>query len=228
MGARQETRQRGRPHRTVVGRRTVRRLRNHLVLAVASGLLVAAIVQAFSAPFRVSLSGATAYASLLLLAVTLLLGPANVVLGRPNPVSIDIRRDCGVWAAGLGMVHTGLELWRPFQGAVLRVFVEAPGRLRLDSPVLANDTGLAATLLLALLLALSNDRSLRWLRPRRWKTLQRLSYLLFAAAVVHTLLYQRLVQPGTLFVFLLPVLVSAVLALQLAGWMERRQRRRAR
>jgi sulfoxide reductase heme-binding subunit YedZ len=210
-----------------LSRRTRRRLRHHVLLAGIAGALVAAIAGAFSAPLLLRVSGATAYASLLLLAITLLLGPAIVLLRRPNPVSTDLRRDLGIWAAILGITHTVLALWRPVQGAIWRAFV-APDGVRLDSREFANDVGLAATLLLMLLLGLSNDWSLRRLGSRRWKAAQRFSYLLFAAAVVHTLLYQQLVEPGPLFVFLLPVLVAAVLALQIGGWIERRQQRRPR
>ncbi|MBA4159583.1 MAG: hypothetical protein H0X65_19215, partial [Gemmatimonadetes bacterium] len=41
-----------------------------------------------------------------------------------------------------------------------------------------------------LLLALSNDLSLRLLKAGRWKTLQRWNYALFALTVVHGIAYQ--------------------------------------
>ncbi len=209
-----------------LSRRAARRLHAHVLLAAGSGLLVAAIGEEFSAPLLVSLSGGTAYASLLLLALTLLLGPINVLLRRPNPVSSDLRRDCGIWAAALGIVHAGLALWRLLPSDFWRAFALATDQLHLDSPGLANDLGLAATALLVLLLLLSSDRALGLLGSRRWKSLQRLSYVLFVAAVLHTLLYQRLAEPGALFIFLLPVLAAGVLVLQLAGWLKRRRRAR--
>lgn len=58
------------------------------------------------------LSVATAYAGLLLRAITLLLGPWNVLRGRPNPVSTDVRRDVGIWAGILSLAHVvfGLQV----------------------------------------------------------------------------------------------------------------------
>src|SRR5262245_25339198 len=40
-----------------------------------------------------------------LLAVTLLLGPANLLLRRRNPVSTYLRRDVGIWTAIFSIVH---------------------------------------------------------------------------------------------------------------------------
>jgi sulfoxide reductase heme-binding subunit YedZ len=51
------------------------------------------------------LTVATGYVGVGLLAVTLLLGPANLVLRRRNPVSTYLRRDVGIWTAGFSSVH---------------------------------------------------------------------------------------------------------------------------
>jgi hypothetical protein len=51
------------------------------------------------------LTAATGYVGVGLLTVTLLLGPANLVLGRRNPVSTYVRRDVGIWTAILSGVH---------------------------------------------------------------------------------------------------------------------------
>lgn len=42
---------------------------------------------------------ATGYVALGLLAFTLLIGPANLLLRRRNPVSNYLRRDAGAWTA---------------------------------------------------------------------------------------------------------------------------------
>jgi sulfoxide reductase heme-binding subunit YedZ len=48
---------------------------------------------------------ATGYLGLGLLAVTLLLGPANLVFRRRNPVSTYLRRDVGIWTAIFSVAH---------------------------------------------------------------------------------------------------------------------------
>jgi methionine sulfoxide reductase heme-binding subunit len=189
--------------------------------------LVVTIAQSFTAPLQTRLSAATAYAALLLLAATLSLGPVNVMLRRPNPLSTDARRDIGLWTAVLATVHTILAIATPLRFDVWRAFAVSPDRLAIDSMSTANDVGLAATLLILLLAAISNDRALRLLGGPRWKSLQRLSYLLFALAVAHTLLYDRLVQPGPIYELLLVATVMAVLTLQINGWLERNGRRAA-
>jgi methionine sulfoxide reductase heme-binding subunit len=55
---------------------------------------------------------------------------------------------------------------------------------------LANYTGLGAAVLFLILLALSNDFSLRALGVRSWKSAQRWRYLAFGLTVVHGVAYQ--------------------------------------
>ena len=79
----------------------MRLLKHHIpLLALTSGC---SAVLYFTRPYRDVLSRAsfaTAYPALLLLAATLLLGPWNLFLRKPNPVSSDFRRDLGIWAVG--------------------------------------------------------------------------------------------------------------------------------
>jgi sulfoxide reductase heme-binding subunit YedZ len=195
-------------------------------LAAISLLLVLAIASSFTASPRVRLSAATAYAGLIILGATLVLGPLNVLLKRPDPASSDLRRDFGIWAAALGLTHTLLAVWNPFRD-VWRIFMFVPDRL-LDAPGFANAAGLVGALLLLLLALLSNDWSLRTLGRVRWKSVQRLSYPLFAVVVLHTFLYDRLVQPGPFFQTLLLVTLLVVLVLQGNAWLERRAANRRR
>jgi len=159
-----------------------------------------------------------------MLAAILLMGPLNVLLRRANPVSTDLRRDSGLWAAGLGIVHTALALWPGIRGGFGRVFAVAPSRLRLESIGFANDAGLVATCLLIVLVLLSNDRALRWLGATRWKAAQRLAYPLFGFVLLHTFIYQRLVEPGPSYVVLFAVVLVLVPGLQVQAWFERRGR----
>src|SRR5262245_47244114 len=56
--------------------------------------------------FNRQLTFATGYVATVLLALTLVIGTANLLLGRRNPVSNYLRRDVGAWTAIFGAVHT--------------------------------------------------------------------------------------------------------------------------
>ncbi|HEV8393257.1 MAG TPA: hypothetical protein VGQ37_03240, partial [Vicinamibacterales bacterium] len=51
------------------------------------------------------LTVATGYLGVIFLALTLLLGPANLLLRRRNPVSSYLRRDVGIWTAIFSLAH---------------------------------------------------------------------------------------------------------------------------
>lgn len=208
-----------------------RRIRRHIGLAVASAALTAGVfylVQSEQALVRLSM--ATAYVGLALLGAALATGPSNVLRSRPNPVSTDLRRDIGIWAGVLGLVHVAAGLQVHMGGDIWQYFFypPAPRRLlvRLDPFGLANYSGIGGTVILAVLLALSNDRSLRWLGARRWKMTHRSAYVGFVLVVGHGALYQLLEKRSLSFVALFAALAIAVTILQLAGF--RRVRLRAR
>ncbi len=74
------------------------------------------------------------------------------------------------------------------------------------------------------LLALSTDGSLRELKARRWKNLQRLNYALFALVVAHAFFYGALLRLESPFTLLLGVSVIAVFLGQAVGfWLWRRR-----
>ena len=66
----------------------------------------------------------------------------------------------------------------------------------------ANYAGFVAGLIVLVLLLLSNDLSLKWLRPRRWKNIQRWNYLLFALVLMHGIMYQ-IIEKRTMVIILL-------------------------
>lgn len=206
-----------------------RRIRTHFVPLLASSAVAVAILSELLDQKTVQrLSIATGYAALALLALTLVIGPLRALRGRRLPLSIDLRRDAGICAAFLGLIHVVLGLQVHFGGAIKLYFFlssasPSAGPIRLDKGGLANWTGLGATLLLVLLLALSSDRSIRVLGATRWKGLQRLAYVLLALVAVHTVLYQ-LVEGRTAGLMALgAALVGVTVGLQLAA-----ARRRAR
>ena len=161
---------------------------------------------------------ALGYLSLLLIAVTLMIGPLNLLRSRRNPVNIDVRRDVGIWAAISGCWHV-LLVFRGtvLNGQILQYFLQAGGSgLQLNIYGLSNDSGLFATILLLLLLALSNAFSLRFLKGAWWKRMQRLTYLLALLALAHTIGYQYLNQRGQ-FLFVVVIILS-VLVLGCQTW----------
>lgn len=204
--------------------RRVLRLRRHLLLlGISAGLvaIVFAVVQSDHTFQRVSM--ATAYASLTLLVVGLALGPANVLRGRPNPVSTHLRRDIGIWAAGLGLLHVIAGLQVHMRGRMLEYFVDprkigSPLPIRLDAFGAANYAGVLAGLILIVLLSLSNDFTLRQLGARRWKAFQRANYFGTALIVGHGVVYQLLEKRQPYFVVAFALLVVAALTLQLAAY----------
>ena len=137
-------------------------------------------------------------------------------------VYADLRRDVGIWSALLALAHVATGLAVHMNGQVWRYFFvprEGGGLipLRLDAFGLANHTGLAATIILALLLAISNDRALRGLGTRRWKSVQRLNYLAAALIVLHGAAYVYMDKRAIGFIVFFLVLVTIAGALQLAG-----------
>jgi hypothetical protein len=92
------------------------------------------------------LTVATGYVALGLLGVTLLIGPANLLLGRRNPVSSYLRRDVGTWAVVFSAIHVvfGFQVEGSLRvGDMLSYFV-VDGSPVTNSFGLGNWTGLAA------------------------------------------------------------------------------------
>lgn len=177
---------------------------------------------------------ATAYASMTLLVAGLLIGPVNVLRRRPNPVSTNLRRDIGIWAGALGLTHLVVGLQVHLKGKMSQYFFHPRGEwrhhlpIRLDAFGFANYTGLVAGLILLLLLALSNDASLRRLGSRRWKTLQRANYVAMALTILHGVAYQLIEKRKLYFVVVFSMLVLVALAWQGAGYRRTRRERATR
>ena len=201
-----------------------RRLLRHHVPAAAASLLGMLLVRAHFADKRVMFqwSMATAYAGVTLLGISLAIGPLNLLAGRANPVSSDIRRDVGIWAGLLSLAHAivGLQVHMPHRYLYWLSADPASGALslRIDPFGLTNFAGLFAVFVAALLLALSNDRSLRALCTPRWKQLQRWNYVLYVLVVCHGAIYQMTEKREGVFVFLFVSVCLPVIALQYMGY----------
>lgn len=174
--------------------------------------------------FRLSLS--LGYVALLLLLFTLLISIWSLLTNKKLlPIQYDVRRDVGIWAGILGILHSLVGLFVHFRdkpNSFLYYFIFPPETkaafpLRYDLFGLANYTGLFGVLLVALLLAISNDFALRKLGAKKWKNLQRLNYVFFAFVFVHSVIYAAIEKrPLPMFAFTL-LLFGLTVALQIFG-----------
>jgi sulfoxide reductase heme-binding subunit YedZ len=204
-------------------------LMHHGPLAVASTASFVVLERVAGRGFAIRrLASPTGDVALLLLAVTLLIGPANLMLRRRNPANSYLRRDVGTWTAIWSVVHVVVAFQGHTTGAFGFVdYFVADGRPLTNSFGMGNWTGLAATVIVVLLLVLSTDRYLRELKLRRWKDLQRLNYTLFGLVIVHAIYYGALRRMTSPFTRLLIITVVAVLAGQAVGiWLWRRRNAR--
>ena len=210
----------------------MQRFSHHIILFLASVVTGAAFYFFLaSAGSLFWLSMATAYASLALLALSLMIGPWNKLRGRPNPLSGYLRRDIGIWAGVLGLAHVVFGLQVHFGGKMWLYFVPPAGAihsfpLRTDLFGFTNFAGLGATLILLLLLSLSNNASLRSLGGRRWKSLQRWNYAGALLVVAHGTVYQILEKRTAGFVVAFAATALLALALQLAGFSKTKEQNR--
>ena len=201
---------------------------HHLPLFIVSGASV--LLLYITRPYRdvvTKISFATAYPALVLLAATLLIGPWNLLRGKRTPISSDWRRDVGIWAGIWGLVHTVIGQNVHLRGRPWLYYVYEPGKghsfpLRHDLFGFANYTGLASALILLLLLATSNNYSLRALGTPRWKQLQRWNYVAFVLMAAHAIGYQINEKQKAPFVATLAISIVITLVLQAIGFQRRR------
>jgi sulfoxide reductase heme-binding subunit YedZ len=186
--------------------------------------------QAEREAFMRQLTLGTGYLALGLLALTLLIGPTNLLLRRRNPVSIYLRRDVGIWTAIFSVIHVifGLQLHGTGKpGPLLDYFFAPDGSPLTNSFGLGNWTGLAALVIVAGLLTISSNVALRKLKAGPWKRLQRLNYALFVLVILHAFFYGALLRTTSPFTFLLALSVIVVFIGQVMGiWLWRRRHAR--
>jgi len=164
----------------------------HVLIILAAVLLVALfglVHQQWSPMHR--WNRATADASIILLSMTMALGPLAKLWpawGRLLP----FRRELGVHAVLLAFVHTAiiLEGWVEWDLARLVGFEFHPGLghyvMGQHGFGLANLVGVLALAYGLILVATSNDRAMRFLGGSVWKFVQRGAYVLWVLVVAHT------------------------------------------
>jgi sulfoxide reductase heme-binding subunit YedZ len=204
-----------------------RLLRHHFPLALFSA--ASSIAFAWAGPHRdwiTAVSFGTAYPALALLGLTLLIGAWWAVRGNTHPVSSDLRRDVGIWAGILTVVHAAVGQCVHLRGRPWLYYVysaqEHHRGLRHDLFGFNNFAGLAGTLLVIALFATSNDLSLRKLGAAKWKGLQRWNYAVFALAAAHTFGYETMEKQKIGFVATAVVCAGLTIALQAAGFIAKR------
>ncbi len=166
------------------------------------------------------LTFATGYVAVGYLALTLLVGPANLLLRRRTPVSNYLGRDIGTWAAVTSAAHVIVGLLVHGGGRlsdVLHYFIGPDGALLTNSFGLANWTGFAATIIVLGLFAISSDAALGRLKAGPWKRLQRLNYALFAFVMLHSFFYGAFLRAASPFTILLVASATAVVVGQALG-----------
>jgi sulfoxide reductase heme-binding subunit YedZ len=210
----------------MLNNRLRRRLLHHILIGVGTVALTVIFMQLFpKRDFISRVSIATAYPALLLTAAALLLGPFNVLLRKPNPVSFDLRRDLGIWAGILALAHTAAGLNVHLRGRMWLYFVDARNHLRRDAFGFGNYTGVLAAVVFALLLVLSNDISIRKLGVDRWKSLQRWAYAGIVLTAAHAIAYQQIEKRISPFQVILYIVFGIVSMFQTAAAFKIRQTR---
>jgi DMSO/TMAO reductase YedYZ heme-binding membrane subunit len=168
------------------------------------------------------LSIVSAYLCLVLLGCALFIGPAHAITtGRPV-FNKYVRRDIGIWAALVGLVHFFLANALAMNYAYLDLYVnlatEPPSpEFRSQLYGLGTISGYIVAVLFFLLLGLSSDRVLRWIGMRWWKRLQRASYLAFVLTVLHSFAFQALESREGFLVGVVSLVCIVILAVQVFG-----------
>ena len=215
------------------------RAARHVTLAAATALIVLVvaiwsdatgdnIVRGREPGLAIVISLGTAFAGAVFLAWALLIGPYYAIRRRTIPLSSNLRRDVGIWAAINAGVHTVAWL-QVVPGVSIAQFFLWPASagatvpLRLDFFGITNHLGAVATVILLILLAISSNAALQRLGGRRWKSVQRWVYLGAGATALHGLFYQVMSQRSRGFMLLLAGLVVIVVTGQLWGWLRRRR-----
>ena len=119
----------------------------HVVLACVFFLSSAVFAHFFSKRDAISrVSIGTAYGALFLAGLALMLGPWNLLRGRSNPVSFNLRRDVGIWAGVAAVVHTAVGLNVHLRGRPWLYFVNEHHHMRTGMFGFGNDIGLVSAL----------------------------------------------------------------------------------
>jgi methionine sulfoxide reductase heme-binding subunit len=167
---------------------------------------------------------ATGYISIIILSISLIIGSVNLMLKHKNPISTYLRRDISIIGGVLAVIHSITGLFVHLRGKTWLYFLNKTDHgysIRLDNFGLANYTGLISSLIIILLIIISNDYLLKKLNPTKWKNIQRLSYIMFILIIIHCYCYRIGKENlNLIFWFYIP-LFTIVLTFQIIGvWLK--------
>ena len=198
------------------------RFKSHY-LPFISLVLIAGLILYFKWPNRdiiTYITDVTGYLSIVGIAISLIIGSVNLLLNYKNPISTYFRRDLGITAGTLVVIHSITGLFVHLRGKNWQYFftkTEHGYSIRLDDFGLANYTGLISALIIILLLITSNDYLFRKLNSTNWKIIQRFSYAMFILAIIHSVYYRIVTNNTNLIYYLYLPLFIFVLLFQLIG-----------
>lgn len=198
------------------------RLKKHYLPFIFTVLIVGLIFY-LKKPYRdfiTYITDTTGYVSIIGIAILLIIGTVNLLLKHKNPISTYFRRDLGITAGILAIIHSITGLFVHLRGKNWQYFfikVEHGYSIRLDNFGLANYTGLISSFIIILLLITSNDYLLRKLNSTNWKIIQRFTYLMYVLAIIHCVYYRIVLNKINLIYYLYLPLFIIVLLFQLIG-----------
>ena len=159
------------------------------VLGVASYLLYLLFFWSKSGiPFSHQINRAWADVSILLLCISLMIGPL-VRISPQFKLLIPWRRDIGLWFAITSLIHIGLLAQLHLKWNLLRFFFNEEGKLLKQTAHASNWIGLVALLGMIVLSVTSNRYSEKLLGSSSWKFVQQSAYSVFWLVVLHTFIF---------------------------------------
>jgi len=206
-----------------------RLIKHYLPLTVFSILLVIIFKIIWTKKNIITLiTDISGYIAIVLLSLTLIIGTLNILLKRNNPTSTYFRRDIGIFGGILTLVHSVFGLFAHMRGKMWQYFLietEYGYTIRLDDFGIANYTGVISTIFIIVLILISNDYSLKKIKIKRWKNIQRLSYIMFIFAIVHVIYYRVILEKLDLVYYTYLMMTVIVLIFQIIGFSLRMKRK---
>ncbi len=214
----------------------IKPLYRHLVVLIAS-IFISYIFYLLLAQWEIKLhtvGKALADTSLILIALTVALGPA-AKLNERFTTHLTWRKELGIWAVIFALAHIYFifDGWIEWRFAELFGYYHRPGteKLLLKDPglAIANIVGIMGTLYGVVLLATSNELSKRLLGTTGWKKLHSgFVQPLYILSLIHTFYflyffyyaYPRSTPPPNFFIYLFPALVATVAILEFLAYLK--------
>lgn len=181
-----------------------------------------------SSSFEWRMSMALGYTAVIFLGITLGIGPLNALRCRPTPPHSYLRRDIGIWAGLLALVHVvfGASIHiENFQFWTLFLKDTGSGWMLQDGWFgLAYYVGLLQVAILLVLLGISNDEMMRRLGMSRWKNLQRLLYVAMPLIFLHGFAMHRAENRERVVRLIFMGMMFIILLIQLVGFIATRRK----